>query len=116
MRSRSLLEVPEAVLVRPGPALLRHASGPLDLVAHRAAYGPLPHLDADELSSLVAGVRLRGRGGAGFPFGRSTRPPGARARSDAPSSSSTPARASPRVPRMLRSRRSPPTSSSTGLR
>lgn len=70
MRSRSLLEVPEAVLVRPGPALLRHAAGPLDLAAHRSAYGPLPCLDAEALGALVAGVGLRGRGGAGFPFSR----------------------------------------------
>ncbi|GHF67863.1 oxidoreductase [Streptomyces mashuensis] len=45
----------------------------LDLAAHLALHGPLPHLSGGELADLAEGVDLRGRGGAGFPFARKVR-------------------------------------------
>lgn len=79
MRSRSLLEVTEDDEILPGTALLRHARGPLDLAAHRERYGALPRLDVRALHGLAEGARLRGRGGAGFPFGRKLEVTAARA-------------------------------------
>jgi len=70
MRGRSLLDVTEDVRIQAGSALLRHAGAPLDGEAHRHRYGPLPRVDVRDLQALVAGVGLRGRGGAGFPFAR----------------------------------------------
>lgn len=71
--NRSLLEVTEDLAILPGTGLLTHADAPLDLAAHRSHYGPLPTLDVDDLVTLVDGARVRGRGGAGFPFGRKLR-------------------------------------------
>ncbi len=50
----------------PGPALLR-APRP-DLLTHRATHGSLPTLSVDALLGVVDSARVRGRGGAGFPF------------------------------------------------
>jgi NADH:ubiquinone oxidoreductase subunit F (NADH-binding) len=58
------------LVVLPGPMLLRDAWQGVDLLSHRAARGPLPHLPAGALVELVTAAVLRGRGGAGFPFGR----------------------------------------------
>jgi NADH:ubiquinone oxidoreductase subunit F (NADH-binding)/ferredoxin len=41
----------------------------LDLERHRAMHGRLNQLSLGDLIQLVEGVDLRGRGGAGFPFG-----------------------------------------------
>lgn len=70
---RSLLEITEDLAISPGPGLLRHAAAPLDLAAHRTHYGDLPQLDLVDLLALVDAARVRGRGGAGFPFGRKLR-------------------------------------------
>jgi NADH:ubiquinone oxidoreductase subunit F (NADH-binding) len=58
------------LVVVPGPLLLRDAWLGADLRSHRAVRGPAPHLPVDALVELVTDAGLRGRGGAGFPFGR----------------------------------------------
>lgn len=60
----------EDVRVLPGHALLRDVGQPADLAAHRSRYGELPDLDVAALIALTEAARLRGRGGAGFPFAR----------------------------------------------
>ncbi|MEU1309120.1 NADH-ubiquinone oxidoreductase-F iron-sulfur binding region domain-containing protein [Streptomyces cinnamoneus] len=45
----------------------------LDRTAHLALHGPAPAPDAGELAELAEEIRLRGRGGAGFPFARKVR-------------------------------------------
>ncbi len=51
-----------------GPALLAGlATGP-GLRAHRDWFGELPRVTVDELAAATERVRLRGRGGAAFPF------------------------------------------------
>ncbi|GAW49051.1 MULTISPECIES: NADH-ubiquinone oxidoreductase-F iron-sulfur binding region domain-containing protein [unclassified Nocardioides] len=55
-------------LVRSGPALLEGLDGGRGLTAHRRQYGELPRLGLDDLLATLARVRLRGRGGAAFPF------------------------------------------------
>ncbi len=59
-----------ALAVHPGPRLLerRRPTAP-SLDVHRATVGPLPDLSLDELLDLLRGANVRGRGGAGFPFG-----------------------------------------------
>lgn len=52
--------------VESGPWLLR--SPRPDLVTHRAIHGNLPQLDLAALLAAVGSARVRGRGGAGFPF------------------------------------------------
>jgi NADH:ubiquinone oxidoreductase subunit F (NADH-binding)/ferredoxin len=42
----------------------------LDLIDHLSMHGPLGTLTAPELVSLAEQIKLRGRGGAGFPFAR----------------------------------------------
>ncbi|MDP2774732.1 MAG: hypothetical protein Q8O61_14360, partial [Nocardioides sp.] len=66
--ARSPVPVPDEVLVRPGPALLRGIEDGPSLAAHRERYGALPRLGLVELEAVVADVGLRGRGGAAFPF------------------------------------------------
>lgn len=56
--------------VHRGPALLSCVEDGPGLAAHERRYGTLPAVDAAELAGLADGVQLRGRGGAGFPFGR----------------------------------------------
>lgn len=51
-----------------GPALLAGLSSRPGLRAHRTWFGDLPRVDVDELASLTERLRIRGRGGAGFPF------------------------------------------------
>ena len=42
--------------------------GRLDLRAHREVHGNVQPLSLRDLMELASGMRLRGRGGAGFPF------------------------------------------------
>jgi len=42
----------------------------LDLATHLAVHGELPRLGAADMVQLAEQVKLRGRGGAGFPFAR----------------------------------------------
>ncbi|MGL5825113.1 MAG: NADH-ubiquinone oxidoreductase-F iron-sulfur binding region domain-containing protein [Nocardioides sp.] len=64
----SPIPIPEQLLVQPGPGLLSdHRSGP-SLAAHRRQYGPLARMSLRQLLELSEQARLRGRGGAAFPF------------------------------------------------
>ena len=67
-RPPSPVPAPLEVTVRPGPALLNGIEHGPSLAAHRAQYGPIPHLKSKELHELVKKVQMRGRGGAAFPF------------------------------------------------
>ncbi len=67
-RAPSPVPVPTEVTVRPGPGLLSGIEHGPSLHAHREQYGDLPRLDAESLQDTVYKVRLRGRGGAAFPF------------------------------------------------
>ena len=69
-RPRSPVPHASELTVRPGPALLAGIERGPSLAAHRDQHGPLPILDRDTLLSDLERVRLCGRGGAGFPFGR----------------------------------------------
>lgn len=71
--STPLLTATEDLDVLTGPSLLRHAEQPLDHAGHRRLYGPVPRLTVAELIALADGAGVRGRGGAGFPFGRKLR-------------------------------------------
>ncbi|CAN5418906.1 NADH-quinone oxidoreductase subunit NuoF family protein [soil metagenome] len=64
----SPLPLPTRVEVTEGPALLRGVGRGASLAAHRQQYGDLAHPNLAELDDALAGVDLRGRGGAGFPF------------------------------------------------
>jgi NADH:ubiquinone oxidoreductase subunit F (NADH-binding) len=54
--------------VREGPALLAGLADGPGLAAHRQRYGELPRVGLDDLLGALARLRVRGRGGAGFPF------------------------------------------------
>ncbi len=56
-----------ALDVAPGPWLLRSPAP--DLATHRRTHGELPEVSLDALLAVLDSVVLRGRGGAGFPFG-----------------------------------------------
>ena len=58
----------QAWRVTEGPALLAGIGDGPSLAGHRRRYGDLPDLSADTLIGLARRVRLRGRGGAGFPL------------------------------------------------
>ena len=64
----SPVPIPTDVKISAGPALLAHIDDGPGLDAHRERYGPPPRLGLDTLVELTKVVRLRGRGGAGFPF------------------------------------------------
>lgn len=68
----SPVPVPTEVQVRPGPALLAGVAAGPGLAAHREQYGALPGVEVDTLlDTLLAALgrlRVRGRGGAAFPF------------------------------------------------
>lgn len=66
--SASPVPVPTEVHVRPGPALLAGVGAGPGLGAHRAQHGPLPRVDVDTLLAALGRLRVRGRGGAAFPF------------------------------------------------
>jgi NADH:ubiquinone oxidoreductase subunit F (NADH-binding)/ferredoxin len=44
--------------------------GRLDLWAHQQVHGDYPGLSVDDIISLADAIKLKGRGGAGFPFAR----------------------------------------------
>ncbi len=54
--------------VRPGPALLEGIDGGPGLAAHRRQYGEPPRPELGDLQAALARLRVRGRGGAAFPF------------------------------------------------
>ncbi len=56
--------------VLPGPRLLAGVGEPVGLEHHRYTWAPPPAMTADELAQLTSASRLRGRGGAAFPFAR----------------------------------------------
>lgn len=64
----SPVRIPVDVQISPGPALLHGIEKGPGLPAHRTQYGEAPRIPLDDLVTMVAGVRLRGRGGAAFPF------------------------------------------------
>lgn len=66
----SPVPVPTFVDVRPGPALLHGIEHGPGLAAHRNQYGTPPPLALESLVAMLEGVRLRGRGGAAFPFAK----------------------------------------------
>ncbi|WP_183096306.1 NADH-ubiquinone oxidoreductase-F iron-sulfur binding region domain-containing protein [Nocardioides stalactiti] len=61
---------PLGVRVERGPAVLAAADDGPSLAAHRATHGELPGVALTPLLADLERVGLRGRGGAGFPFGR----------------------------------------------
>ena len=64
----SPVPVPTDLHVHPGPALLAGLDGGPGLRAHRRQYGELPRVSLDSLLAALARLRVRGRGGAAFPF------------------------------------------------
>ncbi len=61
---------PLGVTVDPGPAVLATADRGPSLTAHRAVHGELGPTTLTALLADLERAGLRGRGGAGFPFGR----------------------------------------------
>ena len=68
MNTPSPVPIPDQIDVRPGPALLVGIDEGPGLVRHRDRYPALPTPGVDALADLTDRVRLRGRGGAAFPF------------------------------------------------
>ncbi|MCD0482711.1 ferredoxin [Streptacidiphilus sp. ASG 303] len=71
MTTPAVTDVPE--VLRIGPARLTaglDADLRLDHAAHQRAHGPLPRYDLDGLIALAEKIKLKGKGGAGFPFAR----------------------------------------------
>lgn len=60
--------VPAEIRVEPGPALLEGIEAGPGLAAHRRQYGELPRITLADLSAAATELRMRGRGGAAFPF------------------------------------------------
>ncbi len=64
----SPIPIPIDLNIHPGPALLQGIENGPGLNAHRRQYGDYPRLDVKDLLGAVDRLRIRGRGGAGFPF------------------------------------------------
>lgn len=64
-----LVEPSSDVFVSPGPRLLAHLDDGPGLEAHERRHGPLPRVTLADLVALTRETAVRGRGGAGFPFG-----------------------------------------------
>lgn len=64
----SPVPIPTDVQVHPGPALLQGIADGPSLAAHRRQYGELPVVDVKGLLAATERLRVRGRGGAAFPF------------------------------------------------
>ena len=60
--------VPSTLRVEHGPALLSGLDRGPGLAAHREQYGDLPQVRAGDLVEATERLRVRGRGGAAFPF------------------------------------------------
>ncbi|HEU5035533.1 MAG TPA: NADH-ubiquinone oxidoreductase-F iron-sulfur binding region domain-containing protein [Nocardioides sp.] len=58
----------DAPRVLEGPALLAGLGGGPGLAAHRRQHGELPGVGTDDLLAALGRLRVRGRGGAAFPF------------------------------------------------
>lgn len=71
--TRSPVTITEDLSILAGPALLRDPTTFQDLASHRERHGRPARLDVDTLAALAEGARVRGRGGAGFPFARKLR-------------------------------------------
>jgi NADH:ubiquinone oxidoreductase subunit F (NADH-binding) len=66
--SASPIPIPTDLNIHPGPALLLGIENGPGLAAHRRQYGEVPALSAKVLLDATDRLRVRGRGGAGFPF------------------------------------------------
>lgn len=64
----SPVRIPDRVHVHQGPMLLDGIEQGPGLAAHRAQYGVPRSFRLDHLVAVLQSIRLRGRGGAGFPF------------------------------------------------
>ena len=60
--------IPTDIAVHPGPALLDGIEDGPSLAAHRRQYGDLPQVTVPWLLEATERLRMRGRGGAAFPF------------------------------------------------
>ena len=67
-RAPSPVPIPKQLRILPGPGLLADVTAGPSLAAHRAFYGTPAPLGVQELAQLAERARLRGRGGAAFPF------------------------------------------------
>jgi NADH:ubiquinone oxidoreductase subunit F (NADH-binding) len=68
VRAESPVPIPKQLRILPGPGVLADIGAGPSLVAHRARYGTPLQLEVSELVRLAERARLRGRGGAAFPF------------------------------------------------
>ena len=64
----SPVPIPTDLQIHPGPALLSGIEDGPSLAAHRAQYGELPDITLAALLAATERLRVRGRGGAAFPF------------------------------------------------
>ena len=60
--------IPTELSIHPGPALLSGIDDGPSLAAHRRQYGDLPAINLEALLMATDRLRMRGRGGAAFPF------------------------------------------------
>lgn len=73
VRAPSPVPIPKQLRVLPGPGVLADIAAGPSLAAHRGFYGALPSLGVQDLARLAERARLRGRGGAAFPFATKVR-------------------------------------------
>lgn len=64
----SPVPIPTDVSIHHGPALLNGIENGPSLAAHRRQYGELPKVSVEEIMVATERMRMRGRGGAAFPF------------------------------------------------
>jgi NADH:ubiquinone oxidoreductase subunit F (NADH-binding) len=64
----SPVPIPVDLAIHPGPALLSGIQDGSGLAVHRAHYGEVPRIDVASLIAATEALRMRGRGGAAFPF------------------------------------------------
>ncbi len=68
MNAPSPVPIPTDLAIHPGPGLLLDIQSGPSLAAHRQQYGPVPRIEVASLLESAERLRLRGRGGAAFPF------------------------------------------------
>ncbi len=68
MSAPSPVPIPTDLAIHPGPALLSGIEEGATLALHRVQYGPVPSVDVASLLETTERLRIRGRGGAAFPF------------------------------------------------